>query len=184
MVVQTGVATNITKGCLVSYDGPFSINTFSPFFTPPRRAGFSIITHDELNSIALLSESKNLSHNDIQKLVKSEPYIPSEPHIFISQIENFHNVICDILGENSLTAKITSEVITNFRKNELLYYNIFSGDKDFAVWFLNQLHFKVQQIFHHCASAEAVADVPFHQFNMNSELTGITTLTYMAKQPK
>ena len=184
MVVQTGMATNITKGCLVSYDGPFSINTFSPFFTPPRRAGFSIITHDELNSIALLSESKNLSHNDIQKLVKSEPYIPTEPHIFISQIKNYHNVICDILGENSLTAKITSEVITIFRKNELLYYNIFNGDKDFAVWFLNQLHFKVQQIFHHCASAESVADVPFHQFNMNTELTGVTTLTYMARQPK
>ena len=55
MVVQTGMATNITKGCLVSFDGPFEINTFSPFFTPPQRAGFNILSHDEINRLALLT---------------------------------------------------------------------------------------------------------------------------------
>ena len=183
MIVQTGMATNITKGCLVSFDGPCAVNTFSPFFTPPQRAGFKIISHDEINNIELLSESKNLTQNDIKKLTQSQPYIPTEPHIFIAQIKNFKAVVSDILGEDALTTRGIGDIISHYEKNELLYYNIFAGDKDFPVWFLNQLHFKTQQIFHHCASATSVMDVPFHNFNMESELTGITTLTYTAKKP-
>ena len=40
IVVKTGMASNIQKGSLLSDHSPFSIGNFSPFFTPPARAGF------------------------------------------------------------------------------------------------------------------------------------------------
>ena len=183
MVVQTGMTTNITKGCLVCSDGPFAINTFSPFFTPPQRAGFNIMSHDEINSLALLTESHNLTQQDIQKVIQAKPYIPTEPHLFISQVENFGRVVRDILGNDSLVSRGIAEIVTHYKKNELLYYNIFASDKNFAVWFLNQLHFKTQQIFHQCAAAESVMDIQFNHFNMQAELISISTLTYNAKVP-
>ena len=183
IVVQTGMATNIAKGCLVSSDGPFSINTFSPFFTPPQRAGFNILSHDELNSLDFLSASNNLKHNDIQKMVQAKPYIPSSPHLFIAQLQNFHAVITDVLRDDSLTSRIVSDAIDHFNNNELLYYNTFNNDPDFPVWFLNQLHFKIQQIFHHASKANAVTDIPFHHFTMDAELQGISTQTYHSKIP-
>jgi hypothetical protein len=115
MVVQTGIATNITKGCLVSFDGPFTINTFSQFFTPPQRAGFNILSHDEINRLALLTESHNISQIDVNKLIHSKPYIPTEPHFFIAQVQNYGRVICDILGTDLLVAQNIAEIVTHYK---------------------------------------------------------------------
>jgi hypothetical protein len=146
IVVQTGMASNIQKGCIISSNGPFSVNTFSPFFTPAVRAGFTIMSHDKLNSLDFATQSNNLSSSDIQKMVHSKPYIPSKPYLFIAQIQNFHAVLSDCLSSHSLIAINIEDVINHFTRNELLYYNTFSQEPDFAVWFLNQMHFKTQQI--------------------------------------
>jgi hypothetical protein len=183
IVVQTGMASNIQKGCIISSNGPFSVNTFSPFFTPAVRAGFNIMSHDELNSIEFASQSNNLSNSDIQKMVHSKPYIPTEPYLFIAQIKNFHAVLSDCLGSHSLIAISIEDVINHFIKNELLYYNTFAQEPNFAVWFLNQMHFKVQQLIHQCAAAETVQDVQFHMFTMEDELKNIGTNNVIARAP-
>jgi hypothetical protein len=183
IVVQTGMASNIQKGCIISSNGPFSINTFSPFFVPAVRAGFNIISHDELNCLDFASQSNNLTSKDIEKMVYSHPYIPTEPYLFIAQIQNFHAVLSDVLGEKSLIAISIEDVISHFNKNELLYYNIFSQEPHFAVWFLNQIHFKVQQIIHQCASAASVQDVQFNLFTLDDELKSIGTNNVLIRAP-
>jgi hypothetical protein len=126
IVVQTGMASNIQKGCIISSNGPFSINTFSPFFVPAVRAGFNILSHDELNCLDFASQSNNLTSKDIKKMVYSHPYVPTEPYLFIAQIQNFHAVLSNCLGDKSLIAISIKDVISHYSKNELLYYNIFA----------------------------------------------------------
>jgi hypothetical protein len=183
IVVQTGMASNIQKGCLISSNGPFAVNTFSPFFVPAVRAGFNIISHDELNCLDFAVQSNNLTNKDIEKMVYSHPYIPSEPYLFIAQIQNFHAVLCDCLGEKSLIAISIEDVIAHYNKNELLYYNIFAQEPHFSVWFLNQIHFKIQQIIHQCASASSVQDVQFNMFTLEDELKSIGTNNVIARPP-
>jgi hypothetical protein len=183
IVVQTGMASNIQKGCIISSNGPFSINTFSPFFVPAVRAGFNILSHDELNCLDFASQSNNLTSKDIEKMVYSHPYVPTEPYLFIAQIQNFHAVLSDCLGDKSLIAISIEDVISHFSKNELLYYNIFAQEQHFAVWFLNQIHFKVQQLIHQCASASSVQDVQFNMFTLEDELKNIGTNNILARPP-
>ena len=60
---------------------------------------------------------------------------------------------------------------------------MFEEEPNFAVWFLNQVHFKCQRVVHHCASAEAVPDIPFHHFNFEEELRCIGMNCVHAKAP-
>ena len=183
IIVQTGMASNIQKGSLLSDNSPFSITNFSPFFTPPARAGFSSISNLELNSIDFASHNNNMSDKDIQKMVHAKPYIPTQPHLFIAQIKNWHAVLSDIFGPAALITTNVDDIITNYNNNELLYYNTFEEEPDFAVWFLNQVHFKTQRILHQCASADAVSDVAFHQLNFKEELRCIGMNSVHAKAP-
>ena len=183
IIVQTGMASNIQKGSLLSDNSPFSITNFSPFFTPPARAGFSAISNLELNSLDFALHNHNMSDKDIQKMVHAKPYIPTQPHLFIAQLKNWHAVLSDIFSPTALITTNVQDIITNYNNNELLYYNMFEEEPDFSVWFLNQVHFKTQRILHQCASADAVSDVSFHQFNFEEELRCIGMNSVHAKAP-
>ena len=183
IVVQTGMASNIQKGSLLSDHSPFSVSNFSPFFTPPARAGFSALSNSELNCIDFASTNKNMSDKDIQKMVLAKPYVPNQPHLFIAQIRNWHAVLSDIFGPDALLTNNVNDVISHFSANELLYYNIFEAEPFFSVWFLNQIHFKCQRILHQCASAASVHDISFHQYNFEDELRSIGMNTVNARPP-
>ncbi len=173
IVVQTSMATSLTKGCVISSGGPFSINTFSPFLTPPERAGFQIINHQELNKLGLLADSKLLTVENVQKLIEANPYVPSDPTMLYNTIKNFYIVLDDVFGEEAFITHAVGRCVKHFHSNEQLYWHLFRDHEFFAVWYLNRLHLKIQQVFHHCAKADAVIDVPFHRFTMDRELEDI-----------
>ena len=183
IVVQTGMASNIQKGSLLSDHSPFSISNFSPFFVPPARAGFSALSNSELNCIEFASTNKNLSDKDIQKMVHSKPYVPQQPHLFLAQLRNWHAVLSDLFGPNALITTNIDDIISHYSTNELLYYNIFQEEPNFSVWFLNQVHFKCQRILHQCASVESVSDIAFPQFTFDEELRCIGMNTVHARAP-
>ena len=183
IIVQTGMASNIQKGSLLSDHSPFSISNFSPFFTPPACAGFAALSNLELNSLDFATSNNNLSDKDIQKMVHSKPYIPTQPHLFVAQINNWHAVLADIFGPTSILAINVDDVIQHYHQNELLYYNLFEEEPHFAVWLLNQLHFKCQHTLHQCAAALSIQDVQFNQLNFQEELRSINMNSVHAKAP-
>jgi hypothetical protein len=185
MLVQPGMATNIVKGMLTSAPNPSSINTFSPFFTQPTRAGFKNFTNDEMNELELSTQTLNLSATDIQKLIRCEPYIPFSPNIFISQVENFDSIISDILSPDSQIRHLTTKpLIKHFKQNEQVYYQIFHDNKYFGVWLMNRLHFKTQSILHQCYRFDDAQDIQFDRFSIYDELDSIDTLSFSAEAPQ
>jgi hypothetical protein len=185
MLVQPGMATNIVKGMLTSAPNPSSINTFSPFFTQPTRAGFKNFTNDEMNELELSTQTLNLSATDIQKLIRCEPYIPYLPNIFISQVENFDSILSDILSpECQIRQLTTSPLIKHFKQNEQVYYQIFQDHKHFGVWLMNRLHFKTQSILHQCYRFDNAQDIQFDRFSIFDELDSIDTLSFSADPPQ
>lgn len=183
IIVQTGMASNINKGSLLSDHSPFSITNFSPFFTPPGRAGFTPLTNMELNCLDFAATNNSMTDSDIQKMVHSQPYVPTQPHLLIAQIRNWHAVVCDIFGEDALISVNIEDVITHYTQNEMIYYNLFVEEEFFAVWFINQLHFKCQRLLHSCAAAAAVSDVPFQQLNFSEELSRVDMNSVHARAP-
>ena len=183
IIVQPGMASNIQKGSLLSGHSPFSITNFSPFLTPPARAGFTALSNAKLNSLDYASTNKNMTDKDIQKMVQANPYIPTQPHIFIAQLKNWHAVLQDIFGTTALITVSMEDINLHYTKNELLYYNVFEEDKNFPVWFLNQIHFKCQRLLHLCASTSDVNDIPFQQFTFKAELNSIGMNAVNAKAP-
>ena len=183
IVVQTGMATNITKCLLTSTPDEFSIDTFSPFFTPPMRAGFQNITNDELNSLELSQHTRSLTPADIKKMTTCIPFVPKQPHEFKLQIANFGAVLGDVLTEDSILAQDITAAIQHYDDNEAHYYNLFREHKYFPVWYLNRMHFKVQSVLHQCLRAESIEDVDFDTFSIKEELRQISTQNINIQAP-
>ena len=184
MIIQMGMATNISKGMMVSSDGPFAINTFSPFFTPSSKAGHKHISNYDINTLQLLSSSNNLSQKDITKLLHSEPFVPSAPHLYIDQVENFHRVLSDVFGKEAIITEFVEELCLHFHANSDTYYTLFAEDPNFPVWILNQVHYKTQQILHKCSSADDVNDVPFHSFSFDEEMKAVIGNNVHSRRPR
>jgi hypothetical protein len=184
LLVQQGMALNITKCMFTSSPSPSSINTFSVFFVPPSRAGFHLMSNDELNSIELSSSNYNLSTSDIAKLVHCKPYVPSRPDLFISQVQNFGAILNDCFSKQSQIPNLTTTpLIKHYNQNVHHYYQIFSEHEHFGVWLLNHLHFKVQSMLHQCFRADDIQDVEFDKYSMYGEIDAIDTLSFKADAP-
>lgn len=184
LVILPGMATNIVKGIWTSTPDEHAINTFSPFFTPCASAGFSNMSNDELNSLALSSSSFNLSQDDIKKMTSCKPYIPSNHYLLKRQIKIFGAVTGDNFGEESLLSKSIEETWKHMEANESAYERIMAEYQHFAVYFLHKVHFTTQAILHRCFQAKAVQDVPFESFTMQHVLKQIETMTFVVTVPK
>jgi hypothetical protein len=184
LLVQQGMALNITKCMFTSSPSPSSINTFSVFFTPPSRAGFNLMSNDELNSIELSSSNFNLSATDIAKLVHCKPYVPNRPDLFISQVQNFDAILKDCFSADSQIPHLTtSPLIKHYNGNLQHYYQAFSEHDFFGVWLLNRLHFKVQSMLHQCFRTDDILDVNFDKYSIYDEIESIDTLNFKADPP-
>ena len=175
IVIQTGMATNITKCMLTSTPDEFSIDTFSPFFTPPMRAGFQNMTNMELNSLELSQHSRNLTPADIRKMITCTPYIPKSAHELKLQVQNYHAVVSDILTEDSLLTQDIQTALNHIENNEAHYFYLFKEHRYFGVWFLYRLHFKSQSILHQCLRAETIDEIDFGTFSIKEELKQVST---------
>ena len=175
IVIQTGMATNITKGMLTSTPDEFTIDTFSPFFTPPLRAGFQNISNDELNGLELSQHSRNLTPSDIKKMTSCTLYIPKSAHELKLQIKNFHAVTSDIITEDALITQDINAAVTHQDNNEAHYHHLFQENKYFGVWFMYRLHYKVQSLLHQCLRVDSIHDVDFATFSIKEELRQISS---------
>jgi hypothetical protein len=93
LIVQPGMATNITKCLLTSFLDQFSIDTFSPFILfPPIQAG------QEMNSIEYAYKSFNLTTDNIKRMTYAKPYLPVTCDVFKQQLHNFRAVMDDVFG--------------------------------------------------------------------------------------
>jgi hypothetical protein len=184
LIVQPGMATNITKCLFTSSPDQFSIDTFSPFFVPPIRAGFHHMSNQELNSIEFASKSFNLTADDIKRMTDTKPYVPSSCDILKQQIRNFSAVVDDVFGQESILALDVRTAFDHCQNNELHYMNLFQKHKYFGVWLLDRLHFKVQSILHRCFQVSNIEDVEFQLFTIKDELRNISTLNFIAIAPK
>jgi hypothetical protein len=182
--IQPGMALHISKAQITSTPSPFTIDTFSPFFCAPTRAGFKVFSNDEMNQFEIYANSFNISAIDIKKMTSCQAYIPTRPDIFISQLRNFDAVLSDILTPDSLIRNITTEIMINhFERNEHMYFNNFGCHDHFGVWLLNRLHFKIQSILHQCYQVENVVDINYQKFSMQEELDQIDTMSFIADAP-
>jgi hypothetical protein len=182
--IQPGMALHISKAQITSTPTPFTIDTFSPFFCAPTRAGFKVFSNDEMNQFEIFANSFNISAIDIKKMTSCQPYIPTRPDIFISQLRNFDAVLGDILTPDCLLRNITTELMINhFEKNENMYFNNFSNHDHFGLWLLNRLHFKTQSILHQCYQVDKVVDINYQKFSMQEELDQIDTMSFSADTP-
>ena len=184
ILVQTGMASNIANCTFASQPDEFAVDTFSPFFTPPLRAGFHNISNDELNSLELSSTSFNLLPMDIKKLTHCKPYVATTPTLYKQQLKNFHAVLSDIFTEDALLTQIVNRVILHYEDNEMLYHTIINDDKHFIVWMLSRVHFKVQSILHQCLLASTIDDIQFNQYTLEDELMNIRTFNFHAVAPR
>ena len=184
ILVQAGMASNIATCTFASQPDEFAIDTFSPFFTPPTRAGFQNITNDELNGLAMSCTSFNLSASDIKKLTYSKPYVATSPVLLKQQIKNFHAVLGDVFGEDALLTQIVQKLINHYEENEMLYHTIINEEKYFIVWLLNRVHFKTQSILHQCLTASDVEDVHFAMYSLDNEIKQISTFSFQAVAPR
>ena len=184
ILVQAGMASNIATCTFASQPDEFAIDTFSPFFTPPTRAGFQNITNDELNGLAMSCTSFNLSASDIKKLTYSKPYVATSPVLLKQQIKNFHAVLGDVFGEDALLTQIVHKLINHYEENEMLYHTIINDEKYFIVWLLNRVHFKTQSILHQCLTASDVEDVHFSMYSLDNEIKQIATFSFQAVAPR
>ena len=184
ILVQAGMASNISNCTFASQPDEFAIDTFSPFFTPPLRAGFQNISNDELNSLALSSTSFNLLPTDIKKLTSCTPYVATTPTLYKQQLKNFHAVLSDVFTPDSLLAQIIQKAITHYENNEMHYHTIVNNDKFFIVWMLNRVHFKTQSILHQCLMADTIDDIQFNVYALDDELNNIRTFNFHTIAPK
>ena len=184
ILVQAGMASNIATCTFASQPDEFAIDTFSPFFTPPTRAGFQNITNDELNGLAMSCTTFNLSASDIKKLTYSKPYVATSPVLLKQQIKNFHAVLGDVFGEDALLTQIIQKLINHYEENEMLYHTIINDEKFFIVWLLNRIHFKTQSILHQCLTASDVEDVHFSMYSLDNEIKQISTFSFQATAPR
>jgi hypothetical protein len=184
LIVQPGMATNITKCLLTSSPDQFSIDTFSPFFVPPIRAGFNHMSNQELNSIEYACKSFNLTADDIKRMTDTKPYVPTSCDVLKQQIRNFSAVVDDVFGPTSILALDVRAAFDHCANNELHYMNLFQQHKYFGVWLLDRLHFKVQSILHRCFQATNIEDIEFQLFTIKDELRNISTLNFVAIAPK
>jgi hypothetical protein len=184
IIVQPGMATNITKCLLTSSPDEFSIDTFSPFFTTPIRAGFTHMSNTELNSMEFACKSFNLTTEDIKRMTDTKPYVPTCFNVFKQQLRNFSAVVDDVFTPDSILAQDVQAATQHCIKNELHYINMFEQHRYFGVWFLDRLHFKVQSILHRCFQASDIEDIEFQMFSFKEELRNISTLNFLALAPK
>jgi hypothetical protein len=184
ILVQTGMASNISNCTFASQPDEFAVDTFSPFFTPPLRAGFHNISNDELNSLELSSTSFNLLPMDIKKLTSCKPYVATTPTLYKQQLKNFHAVLGDIFTEEALLTQIVHRAILHYEDNEMLYHTIINDDKYFIVWMLSRVHFKIQSILHQCLLATSLDDVHFNAYTLEDELQNIRTFNFTAVAPR
>jgi hypothetical protein len=99
LIVQPGMATNITKCLLTSFLDQFSIDTFSPFILfPPIQAGFHYTLNQEMNSIEYACKSFNLTTDNIKRMTYAKPYVPVTCDVFKQQLHNFSAVMDDVFG--------------------------------------------------------------------------------------
>ena len=184
ILVQAGMASNIANCTFASQPDEFAIDTFSPFFTPPLRAGFQNISNDELNSLALSSTSFNLLPTDIKKLTSCTPYVATTPTLYKQQLKNYHAVLSDVFGTDSLLTQIVHKAITHYEDNEMHYHTIIDNDRFFIVWMLNRIHFKTQSILHQCLMASSLDDIQFHAYTLDNELNNIRAFNFHTIAPK
>ena len=184
ILVQTGMASNIANCMFASQPDEFAIDTFSPFFTPPLRAGFQNISNDELNSLELSSTSFNLLPMDIKKLTSCKPYVATTPTLYKQQLKNFHAVLSDIFHTDALITQIVHKVIIHYEDNEMHYHTVINDNKHFIVWMLSRIHFKIQSILHQCLLVASVEDIQFSPYTLDEELNNIRTLNFHAVAPK
>ena len=184
ILVQAGMASNIANCTFASQPDEFAIDTFSPFFTPPLRAGFQNISNDELNSLALSSTSFNLLPTDIKKLTSCTPYVATTPTLYKQQLKNYHAVLSDVFGIEALLSQIVHKAIAHYEDNEMHYHTIIDNDRFFIVWMLNRIHFKTQSILHQCLMASSLDDIHFHAYTLDNELSNIRTFNFHTIAPK
>ena len=184
LIIQPGMATNMGKGIYTSVPDPFAVNTFSPFFTPPARAGFCNTSNDKLNLLELSSTTLNLSEARIKQMTTSKPFLDLNSTNFLLTMKNYKAVVSAIFGPDSLLTLPISDMVTDFSNNELHYYRCFQQHKCFGIWLTDRIHFHQQAILHECHSASAIEDVKFHSHNLQHELKEIQMMTFQATIPK
>ena len=183
LIIQPGMATNMYKGIYTSVPDPFAVNTFSPFFTPPARAGFCNTSNDELNLLELSSTTLNLSEARIKQMTTSKPFLELNSSNFLPTMKNYEAVVTAIFGQDSLLALPISDLVADFTDNELHYYRCFQQFKCFGLWLTDRIHFHQQAILHECHSASNIEDVKFHSHNLQHELKEIKMMTFQASVP-
>ena len=176
IIVQPGMATTIGKGVVTSFPSAFDVNTFSPIFTPPSIAGFTDISNTDETKLELsLKSSQGLSEQQKNQLTSTKPFVPTQCHILICQLENFHLVLCDIFGIDSFIYKSVGEFIDTFKNNDMLVNHSFHHFPFFGAWALNTVHYKVQSFLHACAGSSEVVDIKFSLYEFDDEIQAILT---------
>ena len=186
MICQPGMATNICKGNFTSVPDEFSVNTFSPMFTPPHRAGFSQLSNDEMNSLEFQIQSHNLSSSDVSKMTATKIYVATDPVLYEAQLKNFFLIVCDLFGDQSVLATNLKELLDHYKGNPLFYYNVFRdyGGEPLAAWLLNMVHYKSQKFFKVCRDADAVDDINFNICSFSREIEDLENLKIQMTTPR
>lgn len=171
MFVMAGMATNLGKGVLTSSPSAFEVNTFSPFFTPPTSAGYHDLSNDEERRIDL--SIGRLSESQKDKMTYSKPFVPKSFHLLVRQVDNFHIIMCDILGRDALINDHLKVLTDAFKTYELIFERTMRFSNDFSAWILQHVHFKVQSCLHSCSSAFSPQEINFNLFSFRPVVNSI-----------
>jgi len=97
MDIDTGMCTALSRGLILSLPDSWSINNFSPFFTPPDSQGS--LTSENLLSIDVQSMVGNgIGEKELKLLTKQYSKSPTNAIDLINQIENFALIAEEIFG--------------------------------------------------------------------------------------
>ena len=183
IVIQPGMATNLCKGIFTSVPDPFAVNTFSPFFTPPARAGFCNTSNDELNLLELSSSTLNLSEARCKQMTTSKPFLDLNPQFFLPTLKNYEAILKTLFSEDALITIPVTDVITEYTNDELHFHRCFEQNKFFGIWLMDRVHFHQQSILHACHSATNIENIQFMRHNMQHELKEIKMMCHRVTIP-
>ena len=145
--ILCGMAHNLGHGNLMS-SHPASVDNVSIFFTPPYSSNFSaIVTQDELFSLSILNDLNSMSKEDTAKMLENKPFITQDLLSLFQTIKNYACVWEKVTSADSLLHLKITEIVDHINSNKTLYQELMKNVENFAVSFLEDIHFRVQKFF-------------------------------------